>query len=124
MIKNIAFTHYCVTDMERAVDFYQNILGLTLLFKRDDWSEFSVDGQRLAIRKEKCVAKPAEAGGAVVSFATEDIEDLVTTLKSKGVCFAKEVQSLPYGKLAALFDPDKNVIGLYEAPPVKRVGIG
>jgi predicted enzyme related to lactoylglutathione lyase len=116
MIKNIAFTHYCVTDMERAVDFYQNILGLTLLFKRDDWSEFSVGNQRLAIRKEKCVAKPADAGGAIVSFATSDISSLTAGLKEKGVRFAEEVQSFPYGKLAAFFDPDENLIGLYEPP--------
>ena len=116
MIKNIAFTHYRVTDMERAVDFYQNILGLTLLFRRDDWSEFSVGGQRLAIRKEKRVAKSAAAGGAIVSFATDDIASLTAGLKEKNVRFAKEVQSFPYGKLATFFDPDDNLIGLYEPP--------
>ena len=117
MINKIAFTHYCATNMDRAVDFYQNILGLTLLFKRDDWSEFSIGAQRLAIRKEKSVAKPAVTGGAVVSFATDDIDNFVATLKGKGVRFAEEVQSFPYGKLAAFFDPDDNVIGLYEPPP-------
>ncbi len=117
MINKIAFTHYCITDMDRAVDFYQNILGLTLLFKRDDWSEFSIGAQRLAIRHEKSVAKPA--GGAIVSLATDDIDKLTAALKEKGVRFAKEVQSFPYGKLAAFFDPDDNLIGLYE-PPAKN----
>jgi len=124
MIKNIAFIHYCATDMERAVDFYQNILGLTLLFKRDDWSEFSIGAQRLAIRKEKSVPEPRNAGGAVVSFETDAIENLAAILKERGVRFAEEVQTFSYGKLAAFFDPDENLIGLYEPPPKNDAGIG
>ena len=118
MINKIAFTHYCATDMERSVNFYQNILGLTLLFKRDDWSEFSIGGQRLAIRKEKSVVKSPHAG-AVVSLETEAIEKLVALLKGKGVRFVEEVQTFPYGKLASFLDPDENLIGLYE-PPRKK----
>lgn len=110
--------------MDRAVDFYQNILGLTLLFKRDDWSEFSIGGQRLALRKEKSVPKPVKAGGAIVSLETYAIENLTTVLKERGVHFIQEVQVFPFGKLAAFLDPDENLLGLYEPPPRKGVGIG
>ncbi|MGV7223908.1 MAG: VOC family protein [Nitrospinales bacterium] len=116
MINKIAFTHYCVTDLERSLNFYQNILGLTLLFKQDNWAEFSIGGQRLAIHKVKSMDAQQETG-AVVSFETQSIEELSNSLKDKGVQFAKEIQSFPYGKLASFYDPDKNVIGLYEPPP-------
>ena len=121
MINKIAFSHYCATDMERSVDFYQNILGLTLLFKRDDWSEFSIGGQRLAIRKVENLDMPLKTGGAVISFETTSIESLVAFMKGKGVRFAEEVQSYSYGKLASFFDPDENLLGLYEPPKEKDV---
>ena len=107
--------------MERSVDFYQNILGLTLLFKRDDWSEFSIGGQRLAIRKVENLDMPLKTGGAVISFETTSIESLVAFMKGKGVRFAEEVQSYSYGKLASFFDPDENLLGLYEPPKEKDV---
>jgi catechol 2,3-dioxygenase-like lactoylglutathione lyase family enzyme len=121
MINKIAFSHYFATDMERSVDFYQNILGFTLLFKRDDWSEFSIGGQRLAIRKVENVEKPLKSGGAVISFETTSIESLVAFMKGKGVKFAEEIQSYSYGKLATFLDPDENLLGLYEPPKEKDV---
>jgi metallothiol transferase len=119
MINKIAFSHYFATDMDRSVDFYQNILGFTLLFKRDDWSEFSIGGQRLAIRKVEKVEKPLKTGGAVISFETKSIESLVAFMKGKGVKFAEEIQSYSYGKLATFLDPDENLLGLYEPPKEK-----
>lgn len=121
MINKIAFSHYYATDMERSVDFYQNILGFTLLFKRDDWSEFSIGGQRLAIRKVDKVEKHLMAGGAVISFETTSIESLVAFMKGKGVRFAEEIQSYSYGKLTSFFDPDENLLGLYEPPKEEDV---
>lgn len=124
MIDKIVFTHYCVTDLERSLDFYQNILGLTLLFKQDDWAEFSIGGQRLAIRKEKALPKPKIAGGAVVWFETKSIESIVAQLRDKGVSFNGEIKSFPYGKLVSFYDPDENEIGLYEPPEKKDVAKG
>jgi catechol 2,3-dioxygenase-like lactoylglutathione lyase family enzyme len=121
MINKIAFSHYFATDMERSVDFYQNILGFTLLFKRDDWSEFSVGGQRLAIRKVDEIESPLKSGGAVISFETTSIESLVAFMKGKNVRFAEEIQSYSYGKLATFFDPDNNLLGLYEPPKKEDV---
>jgi predicted enzyme related to lactoylglutathione lyase len=101
--------------MDRSVEFYQNILGLELLFKRDDWSEFEIDGQRIALHKSDV---KTSNGGAVISFHAEPIEGAIETLKGKGVCFVEELQVYPYGKIASFLDPDGNIIGLYQ-PPAK-----
>lgn len=112
MIKKIAFTYYCTSDMDKAVEFYQNVLGLKLLFKRQDWSEFEIDGQRIALHKTENTA----TGGAVISFHTEPIEETIKNLKNRGVRFVGELQVFPYGKLASFLDPDDNLIGLYQPP--------
>lgn len=124
MIQKIAFTHYSITDMERSVDFYKNVLGLTLLFKMDEWTEFSIGNQRLAIHKVDSVPPPQNAGGAIVSLEVKQIKNTITFLKERGVRFAQEVQEFPYGKMAAFLDPDDNMIGLYEPPKRKSVGLG
>lgn len=112
MIKKIAFTHYQVSDMNRASDFYENILGLNPLFRGEEWAEYELDGQRLAVYKTN--KPPSGSGGAVVSFHADPIEEVIRELKNRGVRFAQDLQSYPYGKLASFYDPDENLLGLYE----------
>lgn len=115
MIRRIAYTHYCVADMDRSVDFYQNALGLKLLFKREDWSEFEIEGQRIALRfVDGWVG--GKGSGTAVSFLAEPIEDVVDRLKKRGARFIDELRVYPYGKLASFLDPDGNPIGLYQPP--------
>ena len=120
MIKKIAFSYYSVSDMDRAADFYQNVLGLKLLFKKEDWSEFELDGQRIALHKTENPGPTS--GGAVISFQAEPIEELIKTLKLKGVRFVDDLQVFPYGKLAGFLDPDNNLIGLYQPPEKSNKG--
>ncbi len=124
MIDKIAFTHYSITDMDRSVDFYKNILGLNLLFRRDEWAEFSVGGQRFALHKVDSVAQTKDAGGAIVSLEAKQIKNTITFLKERGVRFAQDLQEFPYGKMAVFLDPDNNRVGLYEAPKRNDFGIG
>ncbi|MFQ5672671.1 MAG: VOC family protein [Nitrospinales bacterium] len=114
MFQKIAYTCYPVRDMARAVDFYRDVLGLKPLFTGDEWSEFEIGGQRLALRK---MASPASTVAAVSLEATP-IEHAVEKLKSRGVRIARDVQVFPYGKLASFLDSEGNLVGLYE-PPAK-----
>ena len=49
MINKISFISYSVFDLQRSIAFYRDLLGLKLLLNNDNWAEFNVDGQRLAI---------------------------------------------------------------------------
>jgi len=115
MVEDIAFSYYCVTNMDRAVQFYEKTLGLSVLFKGEDWSEFQINGRRIALYKTN--GPILNRGGAVISLLAQPIENVITDLKSQGVRFVKELQVFPYGKLAEFFDSEGNVLGLYEPPP-------
>ncbi|GJL78086.1 MAG: hypothetical protein NPINA01_10750 [Nitrospinaceae bacterium] len=119
MIEKIAYIWYPTTDMDRAVEFYQDLLGLKLLFKEADWSEFLVSGQRLALCKVDEIVPRKSSPGAGVSFTAQPIEQTIDALFQKGVTFLEGVKVYPYGKLAYFHDPDGNVLGLYEPPPRK-----
>ena len=116
MVEDIAFSYYCVTDMDRAVQFYEKTLGLSVLFKGEDWSEFQIHERRIALCKtnEPIMSR----GGAVISLLAKPIENVIASLKSQGVCFVKELHVFPYGKLAEFLDSEGNILGLYE-PPAK-----
>lgn len=114
MIEDIAFSYYCVTNMERAVQFYEKTLGLSVLFKGKDWSEFQIRGLRIALYKTN---EPIpKKGGAVISLRAKPIEKVIADLKLQGVHFIKELEVFSYGKLAEFLDSEGNVLGLYEPP--------
>lgn len=119
LFSKIAFIHYGTLDLDQAVEFYQNLLGLKLLFKVEEWAEFDLDGQRLALRRVDRW-EPESPAGAMVHLETHSIELVVEVLKNKGVRFVQDIQELPYGKLAAFLDPDGNRLGLYQALDEKK----
>jgi predicted enzyme related to lactoylglutathione lyase len=117
MIDTIAYLWVPTSDMNRAVEFYQNLLGFKLLFQREDWSEFEIGGQRLALCKVDALHPGGTAPG--ISFMARPIEQVIETLSGKGVTFIEDLKVYPYGKLVHFQDADGNILGLYE-PPTKR----
>ena len=115
MIDKIAYIWVPTTDMDRAVAFYKDVLGFKLLFKREDWSEFEIGGQRLALCKVDTLHPSKTSPG--VSFMAQPIEQVIDTLSGKGVTFIEELKVYPYGKLIHFQDPDDNILGFYEPPP-------
>lgn len=116
MLTQIAYTSYPVADMDRAVQFYQNVLGFKLLFHREDWSEFDIGGQRLALKKVERIEDAT--GGAVVSFYADPIEKAIHSLKERGVQFSGELEVYSYGKIAWFKDSEGNTLGLYQPAKV------
>ena len=119
LFDKIAFTHYATKNLERSVEFYREVLGLDLLLQTAEWAEFDIGGQRFAVHQLK-PSEPFQAvRPAVVSLQARSIENIIETLKNKGVRFTQELQTQPYGKMATFADPDGNLLGLYEPPGEK-----
>ena len=112
----IAFITYPVFDLDRAVEFYQKVLGIKPLFHRKDWAEFKLEGQRFALQKVK--SSKAKYTGAILYFMAQPIDDNIERLKNIGAKSLGSMEIHSYGKLAQFKDPEGNIFGLYE-PPVK-----
>jgi len=105
-----------VSDMQRAVGFYSDTLGLSVDSQQDEWAELSTDGLKIGLnaRDEET---PGGEGGAVLAFRpAASIDEAVSDLKGKGVDFAGDVSEHPWGKVASFHDPDGNSLQLYEPP--------
>jgi len=55
----------------------------------------------------------------MINYRVENIEELVTELKSSGVTMLDEIESLEYGKFVHILDSGNNKIELWE--PVDEV---
>jgi predicted enzyme related to lactoylglutathione lyase len=116
MIKGVAAVWLPVTDMERAVSFYGNTLGLEVTEHDGDWSEVDANGLRIGLNGSE-PESPHGDGGALVAFQPDgDIEREVERLKGEGVEFSDGISDHPWGRIVPFKDPDGNDLQLY-APP-------
>ncbi|MEE8127064.1 MAG: VOC family protein [Nitrospinaceae bacterium] len=121
MFQKIAFIHYPTQNLEKALEFYRDVLGFKLLVKNEEWVEFEVGGQRLALRQvDPMPPRPdsSHPNGAMIWLEARPIENVITLLIKNNVNIISKLESFSYGKTATFKDPDGNLIGLYE-PPAK-----
>ena len=106
-----------VQDTDRAVDFYQNTLGLSLVKRDGDWAEFEADGLRIGLNGREPEGSGASQGGPVLTFNPEgDLESTMEDLQGKGVEFPAGISEHDWGRVATFEDPDGNDLQLYESP--------
>jgi predicted enzyme related to lactoylglutathione lyase len=113
MIDGISVVWLPVSDMDRALEFYGDTLGLDIEQQEDDWSMVVAGSIRIGLNGRDSEHSGGE-GGAVIAFATTDIEESVSELRASGVDFAGDVSEHPWGKVATFRDPDGNELQLYE----------
>lgn len=102
-----------VSDMERSVAFYRDVLGLPVRVSTPFLTEFELDGLNFGLQyMEKQYM--SQGVGMTIDFEVDDIEAKIAQLKAKGVEFTAIVLDQPYAKLAKFRDPDGQLLGLFE----------
>jgi catechol 2,3-dioxygenase-like lactoylglutathione lyase family enzyme len=106
--------YYWVTDMDRAVRFYQEVVGLRLLERHDsNWAELDAGSIRLALHGTREGA-PVSGGGAAAGFRVDDLDATESALRTRGVRFVHQGEVEGYGRFALFPDPDGNLIEVIE----------
>lgn len=101
-IRGIDFVAYLVSDLDRAVDFYQNTLGLKLDSKFENvYAEFDVAGTAFGLYKEG--EGPAHPYG-MVAFNVPSLAEAVAELKA-GALNAWPSRTHPYAAWGSLQIP-------------------
>jgi predicted enzyme related to lactoylglutathione lyase len=116
-VTEIAFTGYPVTNLKRARQFYEGVLGLTVsrLFGDENtaWVEYDVGPGTLAIGNMAPEWKPSPGGGSV-GLEVDDFDGAVKRLKQHGVTFAAEPMETPVCHMAVVSDPDGNSVTIHK----------
>jgi lactoylglutathione lyase len=99
-----------VSDMERSVKFYRDVLNMPIKSQSDDWTEFFGSGRVIALHPAKRKAKISTGIGVLVGFMVNDFDFTINKLKQKNVKFFKELKQ--EGKHAIIGDPDGHLISI------------
>lgn len=101
-------TIWCeVTDMERSIAFYRDLLGLTCAYESPYYTSFDLgNGVKLGLHPSK--TPPGERKGWVIAFLTADVVALRAQLESAGAIVLPGYHDIPRGVVMDLRDPDGN----------------
>ncbi len=94
-----------VSDMERALAFYRDVLGIEVVSENQFWSELRAGDVRLALHDG---GEDAQRGGWTICLETDDLDLLRTRLMEAGVECDSEYHETPSGATLAFRDPDGN----------------
>ena len=89
-----------VADMERAVKFYRDTLGLVLKFQSPGWSEFATGETVLALHPASEKNPP---GSVELGFGVENIEKFHQEMAGRGVQFSMPPKKQDFGGTLAQF---------------------
>ena len=108
-----------VTEIDRAVEFYEKSLGLHLVRRGAFGAQFLENEPHLgvhpAIHPESRKLVGRETG---LTLEVPNLVHVAGVLHEKGVRFVKEPTKMDFGVMAMVADPDGNVLALWdrEAP--------
>ena len=107
---------YANTELEKAKEWYADVLGFSPYFDEPFYVGFNVGGYELGIMPADEVNQPG-GGGVLAYWGVENADAAFKRLKSKGATEREPVTEVGSGiKVATFFDPFGNVLGIIENP--------
>jgi lactoylglutathione lyase len=90
-----------VADMNRAVKFYRDVIGLPLKFESPGWSEFATGDTTLALHP---ASQKNPAGKVELGFNVVDLKKFYEDMRAKGVKFPMPPTKQDFGGTLAQFE--------------------
>jgi lactoylglutathione lyase len=101
-----------VSDMQRSVGFYRDVLGLPLKFESPGWTEFASEGATLALhaseapRAEKDNPLQVPAGRCRPGLSVPKLDEFHKRMVERAVTCLQEPKELFGARIAQYLDPD------------------
>jgi catechol 2,3-dioxygenase-like lactoylglutathione lyase family enzyme len=108
-----------VSDMDRAVAFYRDTLGLSLEYRAgDDWAQFEAGPIKLGLHG---AASGEVRAGGTVAFTVQDLDASRAGLAADGVSLGHEGGGEGgEPRFVEFTDPDGNALALFEYARTER----
>ena len=100
MAPKVSYAILFVADMERAVRFYRDTLGLALKFQSPDWSEFATGETTLALHR---ASEKNPVGKVELGFSVADLQAFYKEMSAKGVKFPMPPAKQDFAGMLAQF---------------------
>ena len=116
MAAGIATIWVPVEDMDRALTFYRDALGLDVKSTSDEWSELDANGLTIGLNSRES-ASVSSSGGAVLTFQPEgSIEDERERVSARGGTIEGEISDHEWGRILPFKDTEGNDLQFYTPP--------
>jgi predicted enzyme related to lactoylglutathione lyase len=121
-ITGVDFAYIPTTDIERAVDFYGNVLGLeeSARYGRMPGVEFETGSLTLAVIQSEAFGQPFERNANGIALRVEDVPKAREELEAKGVEFVADTIDSGVCHMAFFKDPDGNELLLHHRYAPRR----
>ena len=103
-----------VSDIDRSIAWYRDVLGFELIYKLDDWGWAELRSPIADVSVGIGQTEDLEPrGGATLTFGVVDIAAARASLEARDVRFDGETTEVPgMVRLATFYDPDGNTFML------------
>ena len=107
-----------VSDMERSVAFYRDVVGIPLKFESPGWTEFVTEGATLALHKSDAPAPDGETPGAEqagqcrAGFQVPNLDEFHKRMTERNVPCVQEPTETFGVKIAQYVDPDGLILSV------------
>jgi len=109
-----------VSDMSHSIQFYREILGLTLKYETSEWSEFITGGITLALHgggisdPDSPIDRLKSAGQCRPGFSVSDLDEFHARMVDNGIVCVQLPKNVFGVWIAQYTDPDGLVISVSE----------
>ena len=112
-VKKFSSAYYVVKDMDRAVTFYRDLLGLNIKFRDGNrWTQFDVNGVAVALADPTEGTVPPGGGGTVV-FEVDNLMETREKFIQSGVSVNDIVDMGSHGRYFTAKDPEGNIVQIF-----------
>jgi predicted enzyme related to lactoylglutathione lyase len=114
-ITGVDFAIVQTQDFDRAVDFYENTLGLerSIQYGSHPGMEFETGSLTLAVLEIEKFGQPFSVSKSAFMFQVDDVPAAKAELEGKGVTFNGDIIDSGVCHQAFFSDPDGNSLGLH-----------
>lgn len=104
-----------VSDLDKSIDWYQNVLGFELQYRMDEIGWCEVVSPVAKVNVGLSVVEKPNPGGATPTFGVEDINAARQSLDKHGVRIDGDVVKIEnMVNLLTFYDPDDNALMFYQ----------
>jgi lactoylglutathione lyase len=116
-IKKVGNVILAVSDIDKSLQFYHEIIGLPIKNQRRSWVDLGTSGALLSLHPASLTAQHIGSSienGITIGFLVGDVKSAVEELKAKGITIHRDIVEREAGKNAVILDPDDYLISLFE----------
>lgn len=116
-IKKVGNVILAVKDLEKSIQFYNEVIGLPIKDQRKTWVDLGTSGALLSLHPALSTAEHVGSSienGISIGFIVGDLKSALEELKAKNVTIYRDIVEKDVGKNAVVLDPDQYLISLFE----------